>query len=241
MRSTALKHGIHASLIAATLVAGALTSERSAHALQGGEDPALLPVLIDKRFAAGGRHNLSLQVSTAMATKFIEGTGVYGAYQYSFSELFGLEVGGAFILGSESSIMAEVRQNFPGTEPPLSDLYQLQWMGNVDFVFVPVYGKMSFASEFDPSFDVFLLAGGGVAGTRRQFGFDDTKTFESAIAPVFNVGLGFRFYFTDLLALRLEFRDFFYPDPGAGENDVSGLTFNLHFQGGVQFTFGGAE
>lgn len=244
------RHGKRTLSLLAGVVAGAvcLAPASEAFALQGGEDPALLPVLVDKRFGHGGRHQASLFFSTSMVTKFVESVGVVGAYQYNFTDLLGLEFTGGYFFGSETSIMDEIRRNF-GTEPELSDQYQLQWIANVDVMFVPVYGKISFASELDPSFDLFFVAGGGVAGTRRKSGgfSGDTNAgvaFESSVGPAFNFGLGLRFYFNRLVALRLEFRDYFYPEPAsytAPENDVGGFTFNLHFQAGVQFAFGGDE
>jgi outer membrane beta-barrel protein len=238
------RRAAHLSLAAAVGLAAFAAVEPSAHALQGGEDPSTLPVLVDKRFGQTGRHQLSLLFSTAMVTKFVEGIGGVAAYQYNFSDVFGLELHGGFIAGDETNIMKEVRFNFPGTEPPLSDLYQLQWVTGIDAVVVPVYGKISFASEYDPQFDIFFLGGAGVGGTRRAV--TDAATV-SAVTPVFNVGGGMRFYFSRLAALRLEFRSFFYPDPAAGdpvfdpEADIGGLTWNLHFQAGLQFAFGGDE
>ncbi|MBI4818246.1 MAG: outer membrane beta-barrel domain-containing protein [Deltaproteobacteria bacterium] len=223
----------------------------NAYALQGGEDPALLPVLMDKRFGKKSVHQLSLAFSTAMATKFVEDNGVMLTYGYNFSDLFGLELGGGFFFGQESNIMDEVRAQFAGVEPPLSDLHQIQWMGIIDLVLVPLYGKMSFASELDPSYDLFILAGGGFAGLRKQSGYldkasgNDTREYSTASKPIFNFGLGLRFYFSKLVALRLEFRDYFYPDPLPNPNDdpkkeTDPLTWGLHFQGGLQFSFGGS-
>lgn len=215
----------------------ALSTPTAALALQGGEDPALLPVLIDKRFGMEGRHQASLQFSTSMATKYVEALALYAAYQYNFTDVIGVEVGGGYFFGSEASIMAEVRNKTPGMEPDLTDLYQLQWMAQADFVLTPVYGKMSFASEFDPAYDLYLLAGGGVAGTKRRTEIGGVSSI-SKVGPAFNFGVGLHVYFTKLIGLRLEFRDYFYPDP-IDSADKGGLTFNLHFQVGLQFAFGG--
>lgn len=209
--------------------------QKSASALQGGEDPALLPVLIDKRFGADGRHQLSLQASTALATKFVEATGVTASYGYNFSDLLGLEIFGGYFFGGESNIMDEVRNKLGAAEPTLSDLSRMTWTAGADIVFVPLYGKMSFAAEVDPSYDLFLLAGAGAAGLRKQVGTKDVATFVNTTAAAFNFGLGLRFYFNRWIGLRLEFRNYFYPDP-----DSAGMTFNLHFQGGLQFAFGGS-
>ena len=236
------------SLRAATALAALFALpllESQALALQGGEDPALLPVLVDKRFGGNGRVQTSLMFSTEMVTKFVEGLGVYAGVQYSFSDLLAVGLSGGYLFSSETSIMDEVRANFPGQEPPLSDLYQFNWTGGADIMLVPIYGKMSFASEFDPAFDLYFIGGGGVAGTKRKLGDGGSR---SKVAPVFNVGIGLRFYFSKLLAFRLEFRDFFYPDPGSGDEEnqapgteVSGMTTHLHFQAGFQFSFGGEE
>jgi len=100
--------GIHMAAFAAVLV-----TEHAAFALQGGEDPALLPVLVDKRYGPGGRHQLSVFVSTAMVSKFVEATGAYATYDFNFTDVIGVELGGGYFLSGESSIMKEVRDNFP--------------------------------------------------------------------------------------------------------------------------------
>lgn len=238
------------TLWAAAALLGALTAplfESRAFALQGGEDPALLPVLVDKRFGGKGRVQTSLMFSTEMVTKFVEGLGVYAGVQYSFSDLLAVGLSGGYFFSGETNIMDEVRAQAPG-EPTLTDLYQFNWTGGADVMLVPIYGKMSFASEFDPAFDLYFIGGGGVAGTKRKLGEASGGGSRSKIAPVFNVGLGLRFYFNKLLAIRLEFRDFFYPDPGSGDpeaqtpgNEVGGLTTHLQLQLGLQFSFGGEE
>jgi hypothetical protein len=249
----------------ASALAVAAVTETSALALQGGEDPALLPTLLDKRFGMGGRHHISLMYGQTLVTKFTEGTGVHLAYQFMFIDILGLELSGSFFLSDETNIMKEVRINFPGMEhPPLSDLFQMQWNANLDLVLVPFYGKLSFASELDPAFDLYVVLGGGAAGTRRAEGPpppDGPTSYTTSIAPVFNAGIGLRIFAVDPwflilgvvpyliikpfdvlpdlgwngLGLKVEFRDYFYPDPG---EDQGGLTNHLVLHAGFQFTLG---
>ena len=230
---------LQTSLAFAVVLGTSLGLERQAHALQGGEDPSKLPVLIDKRFGADGRHQLGLQFSTAIATKFVEATGFYLTYDYNFMDMLGLEVGGGYFFGKESKIMAQVRENFPNTEPPLSDLYQLQWMGTAALIFTPFYGKMSIAGIFDPSWDLFLVLGGGAVGIERQVGFaEQNLAGDSQVTGLFTAGAGMRLYFFDYLILRLEMRNFLFPEPAQGKD---GLTSGLHVQAGLQFNFGGGS
>jgi outer membrane beta-barrel protein len=232
----------------AAIAGGFLTELPRAHALQGGEDPSQLPVLIDKRFGNRGVLQLSALFSTAMATKYVEGTGAVIGIGYNFSDLLGLELQGAFFAAQETSIMSEIRQSLP-TEPFLSDMYQVQWMGNLDLVFVPLYGKISFASELDPAYDLFLLGGAGFGGLRRQSGSvdamgNDTRMYSTQSAPIFNVGGGLRFYFSrnPLLGLRLELRDYLYADPSVDSTmkKYGGISQILDFQAGIQVGFGGS-
>ena len=217
-----------------------LGAPQDAVALQGGEDPATLPVLLDKRFAPSGRHQASILFSTAMVTKLIQAVGAYGTYQYNFTDWIGAGFSAGIFLGDETSITDAIRlvedPDNPEGEEPLGDLHQMYWMASVDVVVVPLYGKISFLSEFNPSFDVFALAGGGVGQVQRDRApaGGPIQTTDTAFTPIFSVGFGLRLYLTDLVGLRIEFRDFFYPEP---EEGVGGFTFNLHFQGGVQFTF----
>lgn len=213
-----------------------------AQALQGGEDPSTLPVIIDKQHGLGGRHQLSLSFSGSILTDYTTGAGASLAYQYGLSDLFGLELSGAFYSVAETALMQDIRASFPSrsAEPDLSDMYGIKYDLLLNFVFVPVYGRLSFASELDPSFDIYVLAGGGLVGAERKYGADGSGTL-SATTVGFDWGLGLRIYFSRLLALRLEYRSVYFPEPANYEASVGGLTSVQYFQGGLQFTFGGAR
>ena len=128
---------LRAGLAAAVVFAGVATGQSEALALQGGEDPALLPVLIDKRFGGENRHQLSVMFGTSMVTKFTEGIGGYATYQDNFIDMLGLEIGGGFFGTSETSIMDEIRAT-NGDEPFLSDQYAMEWTAMANLVFRPV-------------------------------------------------------------------------------------------------------
>ena len=235
MRYTRNNTRITLAALTVTLIASAITPQL-AHALQGGEDPALLPVLVDKRFSSRNRHQLGLLFSTSMADKFIESIGGGLTYGYNFSDLVGMELASGFLHGTETNILTQIREltSGAGGEVQLSDLYQTSWFATANLMLVPFYGKMSFAAELDPSYDLFILAGGGASGLRRKTNTGN----ETGVGALFNFGIGFRFYITRLIGLRIELRDYFFPEAGDCES-CTGVTNSLHFQGGVQFAFGG--
>lgn len=228
------------------VVAGA---ETRALALQGGEDPALLPVLLDKRYGASGKQQASIMLTTAVITKLVQDTGFVATYQYSFTDMLGVGVTAGYFFGSETNIGDAIRaESDPtcqvSTDPDcetLGDLFQLQWLAGADLVFVPLYGKMSFASEVNPSFELYLIGGVGAGGVRRKnTNLNDTVAigYDSKVTLVANLGLGLRFHIVDWIGVRAEFRDYFFPEPATG---VGGMTWNPHVQVGAEFTFGGGE
>ncbi len=231
-------------------LASVLSFSSSAWALQGGEDASELPVLLDKRFALEGRSQVSLLFTTAIVTKLVEDLGVYGTYQYNFTEQLAAGVSTGFFFGDETSITDAIRGQGvdpanPASGDPLADLYQMFWMVSADFIVTPLYGKISFASEVNPSFDIYGLVGAGAGQVRRVAGVTpdaqgrlSVNGYDTSFTPIFSLGIGMHFYMTKLLALRIEIRDYFFPEPAAG---VGGLTWNLHAQAGLQLTFGGDD
>lgn len=244
----ALKRAFVGSAIMLAVWAGA---EGRAYALQGGEDAASLPVLLDKRYGAGGKQKLSLMLTSAIITTLVQDTGLMATYQYSFNDLFGVELIGGYFLGTETSIGDAIRRQ--GIDPactpdsststcePLGDLFQMQWLAGADVVFTPLYGKLSLASELNPSFELYLVAGVGAGGVRRkQSAVPDTNasSHDTAITAVGNLGLGIRIHVLDSLGLRVEYRSYIYPEQADGEG---GVTWNPHVQVGAEFTFGGDQ
>ena len=218
-----------------------------AWALQGGEDAATLPVLLSQRSGLRNKLQLSLLVSRTLVSKFTESTGAVLNLQYNFIDQLGLELTGGAFLSGEAPILEEVRANNPQEDPQLSDMHQIQWLAGGSIVWVPVYGRMSFASEWDPSFDLYLLAGGGVVGTRRDVTLIGATAIERSIVPQFHLGGGIRLYMLKNFAFRIDVRNYFYDDPDRGEvpingnsrSEITGMTSALLGQIGLQFNFGG--
>ncbi len=216
-------------------------AEGRAYALQGGEDPALLPVLLDKRYGSGGKQKASLMLTSAIITKLVQDTGVVGTYQYSFNDMLAVGLTAGYFFGSETSIGDAIRGTTNANPDVLGDLYQMQWLGSADVLFSPLYGKISFASELNPSFELYLIAGVGAGGVRRKRtapGSTAAISHDTSVTVVGNLGAGMRIHILDWLGLRFEFRDYFYPEPAEGN---SGLTWNPHVQVGGEFTFGGDQ
>ncbi|NJK89678.1 MAG: outer membrane beta-barrel domain-containing protein [Myxococcales bacterium] len=196
-----------------------IATSAPALALQGGEDASTLPVLIDKRFGNRGHLDVHLQFSTPIVAKFVESTGVTLGVNYSITDWLAVGALGGFFGGGETDIVEPVRLNQSGGTAPLTDLYRMVWVAGADVTFTPLYGRISFASEYNPAFDVFGFVGGGAMGTERQLA-GETETTDTTFYG--NLGFGFRFHILDFLAIRTEYRQFIYPDPDIPQSERAG-------------------
>lgn len=235
----------------------ALSGPTRALAFQGGEDASTLPVLIDKKAGLADKLQLSAMFSTTLSTKFTDSIGGTLNVQYNPIDWLGLELVGGFFGTSEAQILGAIRRNVADeagakVDPGLPDMAGIQWLTGLNVVLVPVYGKISFASEWNPSFDLYFLAGAGVVGAelgqangQAPQGFATPLPPDSTTTSVefqFNVGGGLRVFVLPDFAVRLDVRNYFFTDPRSGFSGFGGtFTSALAGQAGVQINFGGSQ
>ena len=83
--------------------------------------------------------------------------------------------------------------------------------GNLNFTYVPVYGKFSGFSNFIFHFDTYVVGGIGAIWTKPIAVIDpDNRKFEQKMKLDFNAGLGLRVFFNRWFAVNLEIRDYIY-------------------------------
>ncbi len=93
---------------------------------------------------------------------------------------------------------------------PLND-YQVA--GDVNFTYVPMYGKFAGFGDFIFNYDAYLLGGVGVIRTEPIAVIDpDNRAFNWNTFVNFDVGIGLRVFFTRWLAAVLEVRDIMFFD-----------------------------
>ncbi len=91
---------------------------------------------------------------------------------------------------------------------PLND-YQLS--GDLNFTYVPMYGKFAGFGDFIFHYDAYIDGGVGVIRTKPIPVIDpDNRTFDWNTLVNFDVGIGLRIFFNRWLAAVLEVRDIMY-------------------------------
>jgi outer membrane beta-barrel protein len=92
-------------------------------------------------------------------------------------------------------------------------LNEYQWGGNLNFTYVPVYGKFAGFNQFIFSYDAYLLGGLGAISTRPIPVIDpDNRNFQFKPKLDFDLGLGLRIFFSRWFAVTMEVRDYIYSE-----------------------------
>jgi outer membrane beta-barrel protein len=126
---------------------------------------------------------------------------------------------------------------------PLND-YQLS--GDVNFTYVPMYGKFAGFGDFIFNYDAYVDGGVGLIRTEPVAVIDpDNRKFDWNNLVNFDVGIGFRIFFTRWLAATLEVRDLIYFEKienlQIATNPLDQSKWydpNTHFTNDVQFQLG---
>lgn len=147
-----------------------------------------------------------------------------GRIDYFFAEDFGAEVWGSYLIRVSSELEDFLEQNF--NESLIVDIPQsLQWLAGANFLWSPIHGKLGIFTDTLAHFDVHLAFGVGVIGTTvRQLDQEKSKVDVAG-----NVGLGMRFFLSDSIALRFDYRQFFYAAEGGGLSHPAELTLGVSF------------
>ncbi len=85
--------------------------------------------------------------------------------------------------------------------------------GQLNFMYVPIYGKFAMFKQWIVHWDVWVIGGGGMIMTRPIPNIDpEYRTFDWGNRFCFNVGLGGRLFLRRYLAIYVEVRDYIFPE-----------------------------
>lgn len=142
---------------------------------------------------------------------------------YFIDEDFAVEVNGAYILGSRSDLESFLEdQNLLIVDLP----QRLEWYAGATGIWSPIHGKFGIFTTKLTHFDLFLSFGAGVMGTKLYSG---SEYKERAYDIQGNLGLGFRFFVLDWLAVRIDYHHYLYQAAGGGVSYPAELSLGVSF------------
>ena len=191
-----------------------------------------IPSVTRRLFTKSGRLELtfypmtSISLNDAFYQKFGGGLGL----SYHFSDAFSAQAMVTYSL----NLQADNASTFtisPDVQSKIPYAGKRTVLGGVDFCWAPVYGKVNLASEAVLHFDTYLLGGFGLVGGEQVEG--------SSFGFGLNVGVGFHLFFTPMLALKAELKDFmiFTDKVSFGEVEKSDVQHQLLFNLGLSLFF----
>jgi outer membrane beta-barrel protein len=156
-----------------------------------------------KGFLKRHRFEVGIDMPATLNDAFYEKVGVGGKVAYNFADSFALALRGTYLWQVRSSHAREGKMAF--SSQLLSS--RLHGQAMLDAVWSPVYGKIAWLGSSIVHFDMYLLAGGGLA-------WSDTSIAPRNEGPhvAADFGGGVRFYPTSWLALDGGVVATFYPD-----------------------------
>jgi outer membrane beta-barrel protein len=112
-------------------------------------------------------------------------------------------------------------------------LNEYQWSANLNFTYVPVYGKFAGFNNFIFSYDIYVLGGVGAISTRPYAVIDpDNRTFKFTPKVDFDLGVGLRIFLNRWIAANLEVRDYIYQEQLEATTINTADPTNKNFWGG---------
>jgi outer membrane beta-barrel protein len=155
---------------------------------------------------------------------------VHGAY--NLDDTLGFELRGGYGISRHTSLATQIANDFYAnpsikTADDLTELWEMTANAVIGVRWAPIYGKISLMAELPVHFQAYLWVGAGGALLKRQSivyctsaGVDaDTGEkvcgsylSENKFSPVVSAAVGARFFVTPQHSVKLEIRDWSYPD-----------------------------
>jgi outer membrane beta-barrel protein len=149
--------------------------------------------------------------SFSLNDQFVSHTGPGLALNYYITNVLAIGLNGTFYdgLNSDSDFNFQNRRA-AHIAVPLNEYFG---QANVNFTYVPIYGKFAGFSKFIFHYDAYVLGGLGILDTRPIAVIDpDNRNFTFKPKLDFAVGIGLRIFFNRWFAAILELRDYMYSE-----------------------------
>jgi outer membrane beta-barrel protein len=182
--------------------------------------------VIQKRiFLREGRHEFTLFGGAIPNDDFFTYYPLGLRYNWFFLEDWSVEVFGAYTFNAES----ELRSFLTTGNLNVFLVERLKGYAALDGQWTPFHGKFALLTSKLTHFDINISFGAGVMIVENS---DDANEADPKIEvqPMGNLGAGMQFYVLDWLAVRLDYRHFFYKS-----NAYNGLSWPAEVTLGVAF------
>ena len=151
---------------------------------------------------------------------------------WHFNEQWALELGGAYSLGIDTGLRKQLEQDDSLVQARLRDRVMARF--GLAAVWSPIYAKFASLNRKIGHFDIYFLAELGGVYTTGEEALD----LKGGVWPEIGLGMGFRFFLSRLVSLRLEFRQRVALREGLGDTKIT-MAYPSEISLGLAFGLGG--
>ena len=188
-------------------------------------------VVRNRLYSMKGKFEVGLNGGFTLLSRLTDNINVNASAAYNIEDTLGFELRAGYGISRHTSLANQIADDFAAnpsikTADDLSELWEMTANGAIGIRWAPIYGKISLMAELPVHFQFYVWVGGGGALLKRESivycqeeGRDDTGAkvcaaflTESKFSPVVSAALGARFFVTPKHTVRLEVRDWSYPD-----------------------------
>ncbi len=174
-----------------------------------------------------GRFELGVQGGIPVLTRLTEHYNFTLNAAWNMNDVFALELQGGYAFSKHTSLSdqiaaATIDSTVKSTDSDksvddLAGLWEMQGNGVIGLRWAPLYGKINLMSDLPVHFQMYLWLGGGAGSFTRESVVDCDEggagcAIDTKVGPIVSAAFGFRFFATEHVGLRLEIRDFIFPD-----------------------------
>jgi len=200
----ALKTGGAAKPTDAPVTTG-VTATAPGEKLQSWKDIVVLP---RKKMMKHGRAELTPIFATTLNDNLIQHYAIGGEFNYWLTDILSIGLGGMYYFKHVLDEEFFTRYHF-GRVPSLN---QYRYTVNLNFTYVPIYGKFALFNNHILHLEVFVTAGVGGTGTEIIPRDYQWEVFKNPFSLTFPVGAGARLFVTKWLAVQVAVRDYMMLD-----------------------------
>ena len=162
-------------------------------------------IIEKKKFQMNGRFEFTPYIGTIPNDDFLIYLSTGLRVDYYFAESFGIELAVTKPFGFDSELQSFLKDNL-GAQVRLPQKQELY--SNLNFVWSPFYGKLSFMGLKLAHFDLNIVLGAGMVWLKVLPTGKVNR--ENKIRVAGNVGAGFKFFITDWFGIRIDYRQYFF-------------------------------
>jgi len=151
---------------------------------------------------------------------------------WHFNEQWALELGGAYSLGVDTGLRKHLEEDDALIQARTRD--QVMARFGLAAVWSPIYGKFAWLNSKVAHFDLYFLFEAGGVYTQGE----ESLGLEGGVWPEVGLGLGMRFFLSQRVSLRFEFRQRLAVREGLGDDAIR-LAYPSEISLGLAFVLGG--